>query len=188
LSSRSPRSAPSAGICARTVNTVFRRKVSIPFDHGVIRILLYDPADAKSALKYSESISFQVAAFGFSLQHRTADVILVQSFVLALQIWYVLRPLQRLSCIELAGDFMSFQILGRAVVIPGSTGATKYFVGRVRRYCPMILFLRCAQSNLAHILLVAYRVEIEVQRSSIYPRMDIVNHSFATCPYWPYSG
>jgi hypothetical protein len=52
----------------------------------------------------------------------------------------------------------------------------------------MILFLRCAQSNLAHILLVAYRVEIEVQRSSIYPRMDIVNHSFATCPYWPYSG
>jgi hypothetical protein len=59
-------------------------------DHGAIRRLYYDPADEKSAHKYSEFLSFQVAVVGFS---PTADSLLVQSFVLALQV----SSLQRFS-------------------------------------------------------------------------------------------
>jgi hypothetical protein len=66
---------PSTSISAVTSKDIH------PFDHGAIRILLCDPADAKSALKYSEPLSFQVTVVGFS---PTADFLLVQSFVLAL--------------------------------------------------------------------------------------------------------
>jgi hypothetical protein len=55
-------------------------------DHGAIRILYYDAADEKSAHKFSEFLSFQVAVIGFSpTKSPTANFLLVQSFVLALQ-------------------------------------------------------------------------------------------------------
>jgi len=144
------------------------------------------------SLSNPSSLLFKLQAFSFLYFSDSLPLLVIGNLLdmpmvsscLTYQ-WYVLRPLQGPSCIELAGDFMSFQNLGRVLVIFGSTGTMKHFFGKVRRGRPMILF---SQSNLANILLVAYRLEVEAQPSFLYLRMDIVNHSFATCPYRPYSG
>ena len=74
-----PRSASSAGTLLEPPT---------PFsviDHEVIRMLVHDPADAKSALKYSESIFFQVIRVRILSAIPMADFVLFQFFVLALQ-------------------------------------------------------------------------------------------------------
>lgn len=70
------------GNSARTSISALTSKGIHPIDYGAIRILLCDLADAKSVHKSFESLSVQVAVVRFS---RTADFLLVQSFVLVLQ-------------------------------------------------------------------------------------------------------
>ena len=56
-------------------------------------------------------------------------------------------------------------------------------VGKVQRSHPIILLSRLWGINFSICPFGAYRLEVEVQQSFLYPRMDIVNHSFATCLY-----